>query len=134
MKKIILVFLAIVLLAAVAFAGGSSVFWQSITLYSAATNTIGAVTGTPGQFDNPIDNLACTVTSTPTTSVILQINGDVTLNRAFDANGIISASTCTTPPCYMPISTGKPLREVVSIVTSSITTTAVVTVTCVGSQ
>lgn len=132
MKKFVLTVLLVALIAAAAFAGGVSVWNESMQLYSAATETTAAVTASTSVFQSPVKDLGCDIATSPTTSVIVRIDGKSTYG-GFDTNGLATATTCTYANCYFAI-TGKPVAAIRAVITSSTNTNSVVKVTCTGMQ
>ena len=131
MKKIIIAAL-LLLLPLLALAGQGIPVWnETVTLYSLATGTTGTVTTPNANFANTVQNIGCTVYSSPTASVTVQFFG-----TAATGTGYVSLATATTftTPGYVKL-TGNPVNSMnENITTSASNTAAVITTTCTGLQ
>lgn len=132
MKKLILMIAAMLLVASTAMA----VDREFVTLQNAATGTLGESYGSIAGFTEPMINVGCEVSSSPTVTVNWRVNGTLesvtSLPTHSSANAIISVGTCTVASCYRS-SVGSPVTALQSVV-SAATTTAVVKVKCLGTK
>lgn len=131
MKKIARVFL---ILAVICITTSLSLAYEpddTVTMYSSATGTTGAVTGSEFPFNHPVKDIGCDVYTSPVATVTVKLLGHEGWAPQADARGLVTFTTCSIPTCNFAV-TGRPTRVVQPVITMSTNTTAVVTLQCTG--
>lgn len=132
MKRLLIIGIALLVLASVAFAGqGNPVFNSTYSMYSLATSSTGTITTSNANFDNTIQNIGCTIYSAPAVSVSVAAFASVATGTGFVA---LSTATSNTTPIYLKF-TGNPINSMnLGIRTDSTGSATVINATCSGLQ
>jgi len=136
------VLLCLTLLAALftssfAWSAGIAAYHEVYTLYSGATGTTAEVNSTAKVFQYPVKTYGCTISSSPSTTVLFRLEGttDHVVSWATNSTSLalITQTTCTNFPCYVS-TTDKPATTIRTVTTTPSSTTSTVTEVCAGMQ
>lgn len=128
MKKFLIGIIAALLLCTAAFA--AQVDETILVLYNSATGTTNAVTGSPAYAPYVFSSAGCDIKTSPTGTVqVLFRGGNAWSSGAtFDADGLASATTCSSAVCNVQFTST--LRAMDAVITTASDTTPTVQVTC----